>query len=535
VRHKPSSADAQSLTRAVATLAPVNMVVQVLSFGSSIALATQLGAGTGTDAYYLALSVAAIANGILLVAVQSGAIPVLTPYAKTDAGFARGCNELVSATLVGGTLISLIVTAVMMVILPLAAGGSARLQLLTREFMLELLPFAVTGAVQGALGAILAVRGRFVVTSFVLVFEPILKSILVLLFHRQLGAQALVIGNVAGNLLAIIVLWGILRSDGVPLHLVSFRSSPIIGGLVRLSAPLVVSTSVLQVNPLIDRATAASLGAGDVTVLSLGIRFYTAPTALLTTSLLLPLTATWSARLAAHGWDAVVRSFLRAVLLVVLVLPPIVVVGFVLRHEIVDIAYRSQAYTPDAVSNTADVLGMLLLGLIPQVLIIPLSTLFVIRRDGVFPMKVGIANVVLNAVLDIVLRDPFGVAGIALGTTLTHTILCAAYLREAERRWGSLHLRSLVRPLTVSLASALVLCVLAAWILGLSPSGHSRTQEFAVAIAAVGAAAVIHITLMILTRTPERAGLRLPVVRPRRGRRLPFTASRSEWQANSPP
>ena len=94
--------------------------------------------------------------------------------------------------------------------------------------------------------------------------------------------------------------------------------------------------------------------------------------------------------------------------MIALLVPPVMVSGFVVRHEVVDIAYRSHAYNAMAVSKTADVLGMLLLGLLPQVLIIPLSTLFVIRRDGVFPMKVGIANVVLNAVLDVMLRGPLG-------------------------------------------------------------------------------------------------------------------------------
>ena len=67
---------------------------------------------------------------------------------------------------------SVLVTAVMLVVLPAAAGGSSRLHTLTRLFMVELSPYAVTGALIGVLGAILAVRGKFAITTLALLFEP---------------------------------------------------------------------------------------------------------------------------------------------------------------------------------------------------------------------------------------------------------------------------------------------------------------------------------------------------------------------------
>ena len=299
---EPRSAG-RSLTRTIAALVPANVLVQVLSLGSSVALATQLGAGTETDAYYLALSVPALVYGICLVAVQSGGIPVLTnaTHGEGRDALARGCSEIISVTLVAATVFSLAVTSVMVFVLPAAAGGSAELDHLTRIYMVELIPFAVSGALLGALGAMLAVEGLFVVTTLVLAFEPILKSVLVLLFHAQLGAETLVIGNVVGNLLAVAALWGILQRRGVAVRLVRFHSSPIVKSLLKLSAPLMVSSSVLQLNPLVDRATAGSLGAGSITVFELGVRFFVAITSLLTSSTIAPLTATWSARYASGG------------------------------------------------------------------------------------------------------------------------------------------------------------------------------------------------------------------------------------------
>jgi putative peptidoglycan lipid II flippase len=354
-----------------------------------------------------------------------------------------------------------------------------------------------------------------------LAIEPALKTILVLLLHRQLGAQTLIIGNLAGNLLVVALLAGLIRRDGIPLHAVGFRSSPLVRALFKLSVPLVISQSVLQLNPLIDRTTAASLGAGSVTQFELGFRLFSATGGVLVVSIVAPLAATWAARLASDGWEAVVASFSRMLVGATLLTPPLVALGVVLRHELVDIAYRSHVYSAAAISHTADVLGMLLLSLLPQILIVALATLFVIRKNTTFPMKVGIANCLINAVLDVILRIPLGVAGIGLSTSLTLAILCVAYIRGAESRWGTLRLRDAVRPLKISIISCAAIGASGAMILTLLPSAPSRLQEVGIAAAVVAFGAVIFAAFLLPTAAVTRADLFPTIGRGRRSEPAP--------------
>ncbi len=498
----------RGLMRIGARLAPASLLVQALSFASSIALATQLGATVETDAYYLALSVPVVAYSVLVSAVRLGVIPPLSRVDANDspAGFLRSCEDVIGGTLFAAVAISIMATAVMLVVLPAAAGGSAQLSSLTRLYIIELAPYAVTGAMLGVQGAILAVRGRFVIATVVLTFEPVLKSVLVILVGRQIGAQSLVIGNLAGNFAAMLVLAVMLRRSGVAvrarkvLQVTRLRASPIVRDVMTLSTPLFVSQALLQLNPLVDRATAASLGAGDVTVFELGVRLFNVPTALLTGVILAPLAATWSQRFERDGWDAVVRSFSRIVAAMVLTLPPLIVLGYVMRQQLVGVVYLSHRYTAADVTQTANVLGMLLLGLIPQILIVPLSTLFIIRRNTVFPMLVGIANVVLNAVLDVALRGPFGLPGIALSTAVTLTSLCGVFYRQAYRKWGSLGLRIVLRPLLVSTASCVIIVFVSVVLVDALGPAHDRVQALLglCGVAAIGLS--IHAVALALGR-----------------------------------
>lgn len=483
----PRAPSPSGLRRTFFQVGPATLLVQLASFGSSIALATLLGPSTRTDAYYLALSVPALAYVVLIAAVRLGGIPSLTEIAHTRSPeeFRQACREIVSATTVAAVVLSVVATAVMIVVFP-AVGGSARLHSLTREFMLELSPYAVTGALIGVLGGVLAVRGRFAISIVVLLFEPALKTVLLILFHGPLGAQALIAGSVLGNLAAVVVLWGALWRDGVHITPAHFHGSPVVRAVVKISAPLLISQSVLQFNPVIDRAFAAGLGPGSVTVFELGVRLFTAPAVLLAATLTAPLAATWSARFQESGWEAVTASLTRVLLAICLLVPPVVAVGFVLRREVIEFAYSSHAYSALAISHTSAVLGMLLLGLLPQILISPLATLFIVRKETVFPMKVGIANCVLNGLLDYALRGPLGVAGIALSTTLTLTILCGVYFWAADVRWGlGAAARVVWKPATISIASACVIAALSLMIVNVTGPYESRPMQL-LAIVCIG-------------------------------------------------
>jgi putative peptidoglycan lipid II flippase len=492
-------------------VAAATLLVQVLSFGSSIVLATWLGATSQTDAYYLALSIPTIAYTVMVAALRQGAIPMLTKIDRTagSAAFGEASSEVLSGTLAASVGLAIAVSAAMMLLLPVLAGGTPRLAGLTRLYIAELTPYAVTGAALGVLGAVLAVRESFVAAVAVLMVEPVLKSLLVILFGHAIGAQALVIGNVVGNAIAVAILLLMLGRVGVTLQLKAFRSSPVLRSLLKLSVPLLVSQALLQLNPVVDRSFAAPLGPGNVTVFELGVRLFNVPAALLASTLIAPLAARWAALDVQVGWDAVLRSFAKVLSAIWVIVIPLVVIGIVMRHPLVAMLYRGGAYTAHDVGRTADVLGMLLLGLTAQILVVPLATLFIVKGDTVFPMKVGIANFVLNAGLDAALRGPFGVAGIALSTSVTVTVLAFVFVREAHRRWPAFGVRGTITPLVMSLCTGAVSAAIGLTAMDVAGSHTSRLGAAALVVSVAAISLTVHGAALLWVRGSVTPGARL--------------------------
>jgi putative peptidoglycan lipid II flippase len=492
----------QSLARTIGRLAPVTLLAQLAGFVYSIALARVIGSSTATDAYFLALSVPAGISMVMLAGTRQGAMPSMTEsFAGSAEDFGRAGSQLVSSVVLISAVLSIALTGVTLLALPLVVtDASERLVSLVEADLVALTPLPLLGALTGVLGAIQTVRGNVTSAVAVLALEPIAKTVAVVALGPSVGAASLIIGQLAGSTLAAATLWALLRRGGVALRLVPTVVPPFVRGVVRLSTPLIISQSVLQANPIVDRAMATALGAGAVTQLELGVRLFFGATALIGGTLIAPLTGTWSARLLHDGWDAVRAAVIRAIVSVVVILPPLIVLGIALRSPVVTFLYGGGAYSDHALQVTADVFGMLVLGLPANVLIVVLSSLFVVRRSTIFPMLVGMTNVVLNVALNFALRPPFGAPGIALSTSLTMTLLLVAYARSATVRWD-LRLRE-VGPSAARAALAGATLAAAAVALAELPWGPSRSGTLAHVLVVTVVVLALHAAFLLVTREP---------------------------------
>jgi putative peptidoglycan lipid II flippase len=506
-----------SLHRIIGGIAPVMVIVQAVGLLFSIALARILGSSTGTDAYFLALSVPAGVSMVMLAALRQGATPPMTEsLARSEEEFAHAGSQLLSSVALLSAVLAALATTITWLGAPLAVGdGSPHFLRLVRADLIALAPLPVLGALTGALGAIQMVRGRVVPAVAVLGLEPAAKTVAVLTLGPSLGASALILGQLAGSVLAPVTLWVMLRRDGVGLRPARTVLPPFVRGVIRLSAPLIISQAVLQANPIVDRTMAASLGSGSVTQLELGVRLFFGATALIGGALVGPLTGAWSASRVHRGWEVVRVGVVRAVVAILVVVPPVITLGLALRRPVIDLIYGGGAYSDAALRVTADVFGMLMLGLPASVLIIVFSSLFVVQQSTVFPMLVGIANVVLNALLNFALRPILGAPGIALSTSLTLTVLVVPYAVSATKRWD-LRLREAL-PSAARAAVAGATIALAAVALAAPPWGTSKAAAV-VEVGVVSTVVIVLYTVILLVAREPLAQTAVDGVRHSRGR-----------------
>jgi putative peptidoglycan lipid II flippase len=490
-------------SRAVRLLA-FTLAAQAISFGSSIAIARILGATRATDAYYLALSIPMLVYSIFLSTVGQCGIPKLTEEATASrSAFVEASSQLISATLIVSIIISALAAAAAVPLFPVISSPS--IVSLAQAKVIELAPLGLLGAMTGAMASVLAVRNRFAAAALVPALDPLLRIVLLVVAGDTLGTNALVIANLAGNLLAVLVLWVLIRRERISLGWRSPLRSPFVRRVLAFGTPLMLSAAILQVNPVVDRAMASDLGGGMITALELGLRLVNIPALLIGATLIGPIMATWAARRAAFGWPALRDSINRATEVFTMIVPPVVVIGIILRHQIVEVLYQGGAYSAHATLQTATVFAMLLAGLPAQALMIAFSTLFVIEKRPNFCLMAGMANVILHVVLNFALRAVWGVGGIALSTSVTASILLAAYVIVARRQWEGIRIpfASLLRPRAA--APVIVMTLVAYGLLTSAPSVAGRVGLTAEIVVVAAAAFFVYAMLLLLVDEHNRA------------------------------
>ncbi len=223
-------------------------------------------------------------------------------------------------------------------------------------------------------------------------------------------------------------------------------------------------------------------------------------------TVLFPALARLAARDDLAGFRATVSTGLRQIGFLLI---PASVVSAVLAEPIVRLVYARGAFTESDVTVVAGCLAAFSLGLVFNGWMLMLTRGFYGLQSNWLPTGIGVATLVLNAVLDVALY-PVGVWGIPLATSLVNIVGVALLVYFLWRRVGDVHLRRV--------ADAVMRITLAAAVLGAAafavwyPLDRALGRSAAAQIVSLGAALAVGAAVYLATcralRVRELAALR---------------------------
>jgi putative peptidoglycan lipid II flippase len=439
---EPMATPAGSSVRAVgataAVLAAVATVGQAFVVLREVFVAAEAGTSASIDALFVALVAPTIAMSLLSSSTQAALVPALIDvHARRGREAGRRLAGAILAGVLGlgllaALLIGLFVDATIAITGP---GLSAASRLMAQSLVPILLPIVLLAPAAAILTAACQVHGLFRAISASWVAGPVVALIVTLALWRQAGVGALALATTADAFATLVVLAVALALRGVlplPGRGVERRD---VSRFARHAAPLAAGSSVLQLNLLTDRAVASLLSTGSVSALRYGERIVRTPI-----SILLPA---WStafypaiARTVADvDTPAIGRTASEALRYVVAAFMPVSIATIALAPLIVSFAYERGAFDAAATMTTAGVVAgfapLILLWLVHPIL----NGAHNARRRGGLLARMALVNAVSNTVLNVMFGSVFGVAGVALSTSVAGwavVVLLTRKLRELE-------------------------------------------------------------------------------------------------------
>jgi putative peptidoglycan lipid II flippase len=229
-----------------------------------------------------------------------------------------------------------------------------------------------------------------------------------------------------------------------------------------LMLPVTLGLGLINVNALIDGIVAATLIDAEIAprAIDTAFRIYMLPQGIFSVAVatvLFPTLARLAARADRDGFREMVNSGLRQI---AFLLVPGSVLTAVLATPIVRIVYQRGEFAPDQTPVVAAALAAFSLGLTFNGFMLLLNRAFFSLQRPWLPTAVALANLALNAVLDLLLYR-LGVWGIPLATSIVNIGGTVALLALLRRDFGRFDVRDTVATVVRVAAAGAVLAAVA--------------------------------------------------------------------------
>lgn len=454
------------VARAAGTVMVFFIASRLAGLAREIIIGARFGTSAELDAYLAAfrlpdLLFQLVAGG----ALASAFLPTFSGYLAHDDR--EGADRLASAII---NLLLLALTALaglaallapLLVRTVIAPGFGPSQQALTVGLMRGMLLSTVVFGVSGVVMAMLNAYQHFLLPAL----APVIYNLAIIggawFLSPRWGVRGLVMGVIAGAAGHLLVQVPELARRG-------WRWSPVLGlrdagvrEVGRLMAPRVVGLAAVQLNFLVNTILASGLAPGSLAALNYAWLLMLLPQGIVAQAIATAAFPTF-ATLAARGQRADLRATLSAALRGIAFLAIPASVGLiVLREPLIRLLLQRGAFDEGSTAAVAYALTFYALGLVAHSVVEVVARAFYALHDTRTPVTVGLAAMLGNVLLSLLLIRPLHFGGLALANSLATTGEMIALLWLIRRELAGLEgprLRATVaRSLLASGAMALVL------------------------------------------------------------------------------
>ncbi len=433
------------MLRGILTVGGWTMASRVLGFLRDVQIAAFLGTGPVADAFFIAFKVPNLfrrlfGEGAFNAAFVPEFSGILAGDGPTEARrFAQEAIAVLAFWLAALTVLGLLLMPQAMRLLAPGFADVPGKAALTVTLARIMFPYLFLICLAALLSGVLNGLDRFAAAAAApMVLNGVsIASMWVLSPYVPTVGHALAWGvTVAGVLQLALLAWAVRRA-GMRLRVPVPRMTPRMRVLLRRMVPGLVGAGVTQLNQSVDLIIVSLLPAGSASLLYYAERVYQLPLGVIGTAVgtaLLPLLS----RQAKSGDKAgSIASMNRALEITLVLTLPAALALAVLGGPIMAVLFGRGAFDAHSAALSAQSLAAYAFGLPAIVLLKVLVPAFFAHGDTGTPVRVGMAAIALNLILNLLFMLPLQHIGPALATSLS-AVFNAVFLAAILHRRGLL-------------------------------------------------------------------------------------------------
>jgi putative peptidoglycan lipid II flippase len=407
--------------RAAASVSAIGVVVKLVATFKEITVAGVYGRSDAMDAFLAAALIPGVLINLISESMNQALVPTLIRVRERE-GQERAQQLLSSSMLWMCVLLGAVSIAMALAargFFPLIASHfpAAKLELSVRLFY-ALLPLVLITGIATNCTAVLNTVDRFALPALAPVAISVAIILGALLLSSRFGIWAMVYSTLVGSLIhAVVVAW-MMNAHGYSFRLCWYGMSEASREVARQYGPVLLGGVVSSAGLLVDQSMAAMLPSGSVSTLVYANRFVSVVVTLMSGAISTAVVPYFSRMIAHRDWAGCRHTLRTWIRLSVLASVPITVALVGGAHLLIRVALQHGAFGPRDTATVTPVLAMYALQIPFYVTGRVLNRFLVAMRRTDLIFYCGALNLILDVALNLILMRWFGVAGIALATSL---------------------------------------------------------------------------------------------------------------------
>jgi putative peptidoglycan lipid II flippase len=427
-----------------------------------ISLASYLGISKYTDAYLIATAIPLEIFNVIFASVGVIFMPLYIEVVEQE-GKEKALaymNNLINSILLFSTVLCILGMIFTKPLIKLMAiGFNSELISITTVYTRIMFPAIITLGISGMISVYLQANNNFILPALLTVPTNIIITMSILScihFDSTILAYGTLIGLVSQLLVQIPAAY---RNGYRYKFIISFKDIRL-ASTIKMIIPALIGSSVKELNVFIARIIATTLFVGGVATLNFAHKIDLLIFGFFTLSFSTVIYRKLSQFAAQDKMQYFSEVINKSISMLTIILIPITIFVMQKSEHIVTIIYMRGSFDENAVAITSIALYFYAIGILGSGIRDILTKAFYSLKNTKTPLINGIAAVVINIILSLILVRSMGIGGVALATSISSIFTTMLLLISITKRLPDVRLNIVIINFIKVLAASSVAIIL---------------------------------------------------------------------------
>ncbi|WP_312653915.1 murein biosynthesis integral membrane protein MurJ [Proteiniclasticum sp.] len=425
------------MKRNIALIMIITLFTKFLGFGRQMALTYFYGVSATSDVYLIAQTIPTTIFALVGTGLATTFIPIYNKVQK-EKGEERAhhftSNVMNITVIITVIIIALVQLFTPQIVMLFASGfrGEKTLEMAVAFTRISVFGITLSGLIY-IMNAYLQLKGDFIIPAMIS-----LPMNLVLIFSFYLAYNTsdviLAYGIVASILIQLIFILPSVIRHSLKYKLVLDFKDVYLKEMLMLSIPVVIGTSVNELNVIVDRSIASNVVVGGISALSYANMLNILIHGLFVAPIVTVIYPDISNKVINKDFMGLQRTINNSIVYISLLVIPATVGIMVLARPIIELLFLRGEFDAIAAAMTAQALFYYSIGMYSSSLRQIFSRVFYSYKDTKTPTINAMTGVTVNIILNVILSRFMGIAGLALATSISATVTTYLLIRSLRRK-----------------------------------------------------------------------------------------------------